>query len=101
MESTRDQRWTRRYNIMLETPKQHVMWPLFAHGENVLTVAQVFKENKLQKHKVSDKRSSQCSMVKIWKKKPGVEIMNYGVADHTGISTFAYMETSEPLEIYK
>uniref|UniRef100_A0A0E0AWZ9 F-box domain-containing protein n=1 Tax=Oryza glumipatula TaxID=40148 RepID=A0A0E0AWZ9_9ORYZ len=101
MESTRDQRWTRRYNIMLETPKQHVMWPLFAHGENVLTVAQVFKEYNLHKHKVSDKRSSQCSMVKIWKKKPGVEIMNYGVADHTGISTFAYMETSEPLEIYK
>uniref|UniRef100_A0A0D9X990 F-box associated domain-containing protein n=1 Tax=Leersia perrieri TaxID=77586 RepID=A0A0D9X990_9ORYZ len=102
LEGTKDQRWTRRYNIQIDTPKQHVMWPLFAHGDHVLTVAQVFnfKEHYLHKHKASDKRSSQCSGEDMEEAAWGGdhELRRHRLYGHQYL--FAYMETPEPLEIY-
>jgi hypothetical protein len=39
------------------------------------------------------KRSLLCSMARVWKKMPGLEIMRYDVRKNFGIATFAHMET--------
>ncbi|KAK1607257.1 hypothetical protein QYE76_030930 [Lolium multiflorum] len=97
LENTKEQQWARRYNIQIDTAKQQVTWPLFAHGEHALTMAQEFHGYSLRKHKMSGKRSLMCSMARVWKKRPGAEIMRYEVRKKFEITTFAYMETPEEL----
>jgi hypothetical protein len=97
LKNTKEQQLARRYNIQIDTAKQQVTWPLFAHGEHALTMAQEFHGYGLRKHKMSGKRSLMCSMARVWKKRPGAEIMRYEVRKNFEITTFAYMETPEEL----
>lgn len=103
-DGTDQQAWNRRYRVQVHELGQRPARPLFVHGQQVLRYdwakGNVLPEGVITMYgHLLQKRRVQCSEVRISKQSMGMALT--GVMEGVRLQTFAYVETTEPLSVYK
>ncbi|KAM0918521.1 hypothetical protein ACQ4PT_009026 [Festuca glaucescens] len=115
MESVRGERltkWSRWYILQVSTPPQspstrirRLTWPLFVHGEHVLTWEWSVDERGcvLYMHTpINDTTEAKRGVVEITERNRGMRVTNIDIAGYNDdCQMFGYVETKEQLSIYK
>uniref|UniRef100_A0A0D9X995 F-box domain-containing protein n=1 Tax=Leersia perrieri TaxID=77586 RepID=A0A0D9X995_9ORYZ len=85
-------RWSRRYSVQLHGPDRQMVWPHFAHGDHVLAAStwQYSRENVFL----------YCREARVNEKMTGKAVGKYGYQTRDDLRAFAYVETTEPLNVY-
>ncbi|XP_052164997.1 F-box protein At3g07870-like [Oryza glaberrima] len=99
-----ERRWSRRYSVRVHGVEQQLAWPHFAHGEHVLTTSTHCSiRGFLYAHRLSDdgRRRLQCSAVRINERRPGKVVGSFGACYRRDLRTFAYVETTEPVSVFR
>ncbi|CAL4999566.1 unnamed protein product [Urochloa decumbens] len=97
------QRWSKRYSVRVEGVGHRLAAPHFAHGgEYVLTVqSEGWEKRHLHSHRMRDAGrrllTSEVRSVRI--EEPGTAVASF--KEPGCLRTFAYVETTEPLSVYK
>lgn len=100
-DGTDRQAWSLRYRVQVHEVGQR---PLFVHGQHVLTYdwakGNVLPEGVITMYGHSlQKRRVRCSEVRISMQSMGMTLT--GEMEGVRLQTFAYVETTEPLSVYK
>jgi F-box interacting protein len=105
-------RWSCWYIVQVSTPTQspstrirRLTWPLFVHGEHVLTWEWSLDERGcvLYRHTpINNTGEAKHGVVEITETNRGTRVTNIDIAGYNDDRrTFGYVETKEPLSIYK
>ena len=96
-------RWIRRYSVQLHGPDRQMVWPHFAHGDHAMTAStwQYSRSHELlYVHRLSGGKGLQCREARINGKSPGKAVGKYDRRTYRDLRTFAFVETTEPLNVY-
>uniref|UniRef100_A0A0E0LWB8 F-box domain-containing protein n=1 Tax=Oryza punctata TaxID=4537 RepID=A0A0E0LWB8_ORYPU len=97
-------RWNRRYSVQLHGADRQMVWPHFAHGDHAMT-GSTWRYSRshdfLYVHKLSGGKNLQCREARINGKMRGKAVGKYECRTYDDVRTFAHVETTEPLNVYR